>query len=44
MSVDELAKWLVRNTCYYCSYQKVDCDNKDCKDGIKQWLLAEVEK
>ena len=44
MSLDEMAKWLGANTCNYCIYQKVDCDNiKYCKDGIKQWLQEENE-
>lgn len=44
MSIDEMAKWLGKNICNYCVYQKKNCNYLQCKDGIKQWLLAESEE
>ena len=44
MSVDEMVELLTTDVCVHCSYRAIDCDNKNCTDGIKQWLLAEVEE
>ena len=45
MSIDEMAKLLGANSCNYCVYQQVNCDDiKQCKDGIKQWLESESEE
>lgn len=45
MGIDEMARWLGANTCNYCVYQKVSCDDvKQCKDGIKLWLESEVRE
>ena len=41
MSIDEMAKWLSKNICNYCIYQKQDCEDFKCYDGIKQWLESE---
>ena len=46
MSVDEMTKKIyihAKNACLCCiGCQIVDVEN--CTDGIKQWLLAEVEE
>ena len=51
MSIDEMAEWLsfqgCENSCVYNTeydriYENLDCGG-NCKDGIKQWLLAESE-
>ena len=45
MSVDELAVFLEKQECIKCIYYHISpCDEYDCIDGIKQWLLAEVEE
>ena len=54
MSVDEMAEWISKtdcsNTCvYHTEYDRIyenleGCTGMICTDGIKQWLLAEVEE
>ena len=45
MDIDEMARWLGADTCNFCVYQQVNCDDiKQCKDGIKQWLESEVRE
>ena len=43
MSVDELAKLFANEGCRVCKYRIIDCitEDKDCEEGIKQWLLQE---
>ena len=43
MTVAELGKFLNHIDCSNCSYHEVCCDgNKDCKDGITEWLGQEA--
>ena len=54
MSVDEMAEWFLKNLeplkCEFCkewsakSGDYVYCLHDDCEDGIKQYLLQEVEE
>ena len=45
MNIDEMARCLGANSCNYCVYQQVNCDDiKQCKDGIKLWLESEVRE
>ena len=44
LDIDEMAKWLSANICDYCAYQQVNCDDIECKVGIKQWLESEVRE
>jgi hypothetical protein len=50
MSIDEIAEWIKSNAKYECDFCKgYACDNillysEKCVDGIKQWLLQEVEE
>ena len=45
MDIDEMARWLGADTCNFCVYQKVNCDDvKQCKDDIKLWLESEVRE
>ena len=45
MTVDEIAEWLSnRAGCCFCIYEFTECNEAiGCVDGIKQWLLSEVE-
>lgn len=48
MTVDQFAKFLATKkprACCLCSGQEMGCLRMiDCKQGIKQWLLQEVEE
>jgi hypothetical protein len=44
MDIDEMARWLGADTCNFCVYQQVNCDDIECKDDIKQWLELEVRE
>ena len=54
MTVDEMAEWLKAKPspfkCEFCNTEKVKtedymyCYGSDCQDGIKQYLLQEVEE
>lgn len=45
MTIDDLAFWLSnRAGCCFCIYEYTDCNQAiGCVEGIKQWLLQEVE-
>ena len=44
MSVDELAKFFHNHiNCHICKL-KDKCTYKECEQGIKQWLLSEVQE
>ena len=50
MTVDEMAEFLSKQDNFKCLCAFYEDNNtcldmyKDCKDGIKQWLLQEVEE
>ena len=46
MTVDEMAEFLSnRAACGFCIYEFDECNEAiGCVEGIKQWLLQEVEE
>lgn len=46
MNIDEMAKFLARSECTLCTFnaKDINCNELDCKDGIKQWLEQESEE
>ena len=46
MTVEELSNWLSnRAGCCFCTYEFTECNESiGCVEGIKQWLLSEVEE
>ena len=44
MNIYELAEFItIENYCLYCRYDMNNCENKDCIEGVKQWLQSESE-
>lgn len=46
MTVEEMAEFLFNNAaCGFCIYEFDECNEAiGCVEGIKQWLLQEVEE
>lgn len=45
MSVEEKAVFFANSSdCERCAFRYEFCENKQCKEGIKQWLESEAEE
>lgn len=44
MDIDEFSEFMIiENYCLYCPYDINTCEDKDCAEGMKQWLLEECD-
>ena len=45
LSMEEMAAFLYfTDTCPFCIYDGIPCNELSCKNGIKRWLESEAEE